>query len=103
MEMTPWELRRRDETAPRPNITYCPLLSEILGGHHQSSLLDKCKLSFYNLLVITGFRHRGLRRLYKKDDPSRVPAQDLSRIRLILAALDAAQSPKDLEIHTFRL
>jgi toxin HigB-1 len=53
--------------------------------------------------VITGFRHRGLRRLYEKDDLSRVPARDLARIRLILAALDAAQSAKDLDIHTFRL
>ena len=53
--------------------------------------------------MITGFRHRGLRRLYEKNDLSRVPAQDLGRIRLILAALDAAQSAKDLDIHTFRL
>jgi toxin HigB-1 len=60
-------------------------------------------LAFYNQHVITGFRHRGLRRLYEKDDPARVPAQDLSRIRVILAALDAAQSAKDLDIHTFHL
>jgi len=53
--------------------------------------------------VITGFRHRGLRRLYEKDDLSRVPAQDLRRIRLILAALDAAQSARDLDVQTFRL
>jgi toxin HigB-1 len=53
--------------------------------------------------VITSFRHRGLRRLYEKDDAARVPAQDLSRIRLILAALDAAQRAKDVDIHTFRL
>jgi proteic killer suppression protein len=66
-------------------------------------LLDKCKLSFYNQRVITSFRHRGLRRLYEKDDAARVPAQDLRRIRLILTALDAAQSAKDLDIHTFRL
>jgi proteic killer suppression protein len=60
-------------------------------------------LSFYNLRVIASFRHRGLRRLYEKDDSARVPAQDLNRIRLILAALDAAQSAKDLNIHTFHL
>jgi proteic killer suppression protein len=53
--------------------------------------------------VITSFRHRGLRRLYDKDDPARLPAQDLNRIRLILAALDAAQSAKDVAIHTFHL
>jgi len=49
------------------------------------------------------FRHRGLRRLYEKDDRSGVPAQDLRRIRLILAALDAAQSATELDIHAFHL
>ena len=53
--------------------------------------------------MITRYRHRGLRRLYEKDDPARVPAQDLGRIRVILAALDAAQRAKDLDIHTFHL
>jgi proteic killer suppression protein len=67
------------------------------------AFLDKCKLSFYNQRVIASFRHRGLRRLYEKDDPARVPARDLNRIRLILAALDAAQSAKDVDIHAFHL
>ena len=49
------------------------------------------------------FRHRGLRRLYEKDDATRVPAQDLSRVRLILAALDVAQCAKDLDVQTFHL
>jgi toxin HigB-1 len=53
--------------------------------------------------VIASFRHRGLRRLYQRDDPSGVPAEDLRRIRLILAALDAAQSTKEVDIHAFHL
>jgi len=53
--------------------------------------------------VVTRFRHRGLRRLYEKDDSSKVPAEDLSRICVILAALDAARNPKDLEVHAFHL
>jgi proteic killer suppression protein len=66
--------------------------------------LDKCKLSFYGeLRVRLSFRRRGLRRLYEKDDATRVPAQDLSRIRVILAALDVAQSAKDLNVQTFHL
>jgi toxin HigB-1 len=53
--------------------------------------------------LIASFRSRGLRRLYDKNDAARLPAQDLRRIRLILAALDAAQSPKDLDVQTFHL
>ena len=53
--------------------------------------------------MILSFRHRGLRRLYQKGDTTRVPAQDLSRVRIILAALDVAQSAKDLDVMTFHL
>lgn len=53
--------------------------------------------------MITSFRHRGLRRLYERDDPGRLPAQDLARIRLVLAALDAAQNARAVDIPTFHL
>ncbi len=53
--------------------------------------------------MIASFRHRGLRRLYEDDDPNRVSAQHAQRIRVILAALDAAQTVEDMNIHTFRL
>ena len=53
--------------------------------------------------MIISFRHRGLERLYKNDDASKLPAQDLKRLRLILGALDAAQSAKDMGIHVFHL
>lgn len=41
--------------------------------------------------------------MYDKDDAARVPAQDLRRVRLILAALDSAQSATDLGVQTFHL
>jgi proteic killer suppression protein len=53
--------------------------------------------------MIGSFRHRGLRRLYDDDDASRIAPEHVARIRLILAALDAAQKPEDMNIHTFRL
>ena len=53
--------------------------------------------------MIGSFRHRGLRRLYDDDDASRIAPEHAARIRLILAALDAAQKPEDMNIHTFRL
>jgi proteic killer suppression protein len=53
--------------------------------------------------MIEGFRHRGLKRLFEADDRSRVPAEYVGRLRVILAALDAAERVEDMDIHTFRL
>ena len=49
------------------------------------------------------FRHRGLKRLFEDDDRSRVPPEHAARLRVILAALDAAEEVVDMDIHTFRL
>jgi proteic killer suppression protein len=53
--------------------------------------------------VIEGFRHRGLKRLFEDDDHSRVSPEYADRLRIILAALDAAEHIEDMDIHTFRL
>jgi proteic killer suppression protein len=53
--------------------------------------------------MIEGFRHRGLKRLFEDDDRSKVPAEYLGRLRIILAALDLADQIEELDIHTFRL
>ena len=53
--------------------------------------------------MIGSFRNRGLKRLYEDDDSSKLFAEHVNRIRVILAALDAAKTAQDLDIHTFRL
>jgi proteic killer suppression protein len=53
--------------------------------------------------MIEGFRYRGLKRLFEDDDRSKLSADLVGRIRLILAALEAAERIEDLDIHTFRL
>ena len=53
--------------------------------------------------MIRSFRHRGLRRLYERDDPSRIAADQLDRITLALADLDAADKPSDLNLPGYRL
>lgn len=53
--------------------------------------------------MIVSFRHRGLRRLYEADDPSRLSAEHILRLRLILGALDVAETIDDVNIHGFRL
>jgi proteic killer suppression protein len=53
--------------------------------------------------MIDGFRHAGLKRLFEDDDRSGVPAEHVERLRTALAALQAAERPSDLDMHTFQL
>lgn len=53
--------------------------------------------------MIQGFKHRGLRRLFERDDRSRVSAQDVDKIGRILAALNRAGKPEDMDFPGFRL
>ena len=52
--------------------------------------------------MIRSFRHRGLRRLYERGDPSRIGADQLDRITLALADLDASK-PSELDLPAYRL
>ena len=53
--------------------------------------------------MIKTFRHRGLRRLYERDDPSKVGADLVNRIAVALADLDEASKPGDLNMPGYRL
>jgi toxin HigB-1 len=53
--------------------------------------------------MIVSIRHKGLRRLFENGDRSKLPAEMIDRIEDILAALDAALSPADLNRPSFRL
>lgn len=54
--------------------------------------------------MIGRIRHKGLKRLYEKDDESKVPtAESLAKIRRILGLLDRATVPEDLDLPGLRL
>jgi len=53
--------------------------------------------------VIESIRHKGLRRLYEKDDSRGVIAEHAVKLRDILARLDAVDSIDDLDVAGFRL
>jgi len=53
--------------------------------------------------VIKTFRHRGLRRLAELNDASKVRADQAKRIASVLAHLDAAVRPTDLDLPGYRL
>ena len=53
--------------------------------------------------MIKSFKHRGLKRLYERDDRSGIPPDMLDKIGRILTALDSAKTPQDLDIPGYRL
>ena len=53
--------------------------------------------------MIESFRHKGLKRLYLHDDQSKVPADMVERIAVILAALEAAATITAMDRPSFRL
>ena len=59
---------------------------------------DKRTGTRYSTRVIRSFRDRGLRRPYERGAPSRIGADQLERITLALADLDAAGRLGDVDL-----
>ena len=53
--------------------------------------------------MIQSFRHKGLRRFYESGSASGVQPHHTKRLRMLLTALDTAQSIEDMDIPGFRL
>lgn len=53
--------------------------------------------------MIDGFRHKGLKRLFEDDDRSKVSADMVEKLRLILYVLEAAKTIEDIDRPSFRL
>jgi proteic killer suppression protein len=53
--------------------------------------------------MIRSFRHKGLKRLYEKGDARGVSAEMLAKVEVILADLDAAETPEDLGLPGYGL
>ena len=53
--------------------------------------------------MIKSFRHRGLKRLFERGDLSGVRADQVRRIADVLAHLDKATKPTDLDLPGYRL
>ena len=48
--------------------------------------------------MIRGFRHKGLRRFFETGSKSGIQAQHVDRLRLVLAQLNAATAPGDMNL-----
>jgi len=53
--------------------------------------------------VVVGFRHKGLRRFYEKGSTKGIQNDHAKKLRRILAALNAANRPADLDLPGFDL
>ena len=53
--------------------------------------------------MIKSFKHRGLEKYFLKGTKSGIQAKHTSRIRLILARLNASVSPEDMDLPGLRL
>lgn len=52
--------------------------------------------------MILGFKHRGLRRLFERNDRSQIGAEIVNRVENILATLDAADTLQALDLPGYR-
>ena len=52
--------------------------------------------------MIGTIKHKGLRRLHERNDRSGIRADLVDRAQMILSALEAADSPKDMALPMFR-
>ena len=53
--------------------------------------------------MIVGFRHKGLKLLYEKGEKRRISAEQADKVERVLARLDEAREPGDMNIPGFRL
>jgi proteic killer suppression protein len=66
-------------------------------------IVDKRQLPLYCLNMIRRFGHRGLRRLYENDDRRGVSSELVEKTARVLARLDVATRPEQLNLPSFRL
>ena len=53
--------------------------------------------------MIQSFRHKGLRRFYETGSVAGIQPKHAKRLRMLLAALDSAQTVADMDVPGFRL
>jgi proteic killer suppression protein len=54
-------------------------------------------------VVIQSFRHKGLRRLFEDDEAKGIRPDHVEKVRNILAVLNRARAPQDVDLPGFRL
>lgn len=60
-------------------------------------------MSLYIFSMIISFKHRGLKRLFEKGDRSKINPNQIDKVELILADLDAAETIDHMRQPGYRL
>jgi proteic killer suppression protein len=55
------------------------------------------------MLMVRSFKHRGLKRLFERDDRSGIGPDLVDTVQEILTMLDAAATPRDLNLPGYHL
>ena len=61
------------------------------------------KQQYAGLVVIESFRHKGLKRFYEKDERKGVPPALADKVARILARLDVAKTPEQMDLPGLKL
>lgn len=69
----------------------------------RQQVVDARNVTRYIVGMIIGFRHKGLERFYRTGSTRGIQATHTKRLAMILAMLDAANEPKDMEQPGLRL
>lgn len=65
-------------------------------------LVARCATG-YDQPVIQTFRHKGLRRFYESGNAAGIQVKHAKRLRMLLIALDTAQTIEDMDVPGFKL
>ena len=64
--------------------------------------LDRCQAATYIVCMIRSFKNKGLRKFAEKGDASKLSVRNEGKVRRILAALDVATAPEQMDIPGYR-
>lgn len=73
------------------------------SSNKNSEIFVTCNVICYIGVMIKSFQHKGLRLFYEDEDPRKLPAAHIARIRNVLTRLEFAASLDDIGIPGSRL
>ena len=87
------------------NASRPELIRETLQVTFGSFVFPDCsqRTRFGTPTVIRKIRHKGLKKVYEDDSAAKVNPDQADKLRRILARLDAASSPQDMDLPGYRL
>lgn len=80
-----------------------PVASSVRSSSRARIVLDARSDPRHTADMIRSSRHKGLKRLYERDDARGISPDLVAKVRTVLAHLDAAEAIEDMNLPGFRL